>query len=267
VIREFIVSKEDYAPGLFNWLRYQWHVEWQRSMVYPNLLGPILEKQIGRDGVAIDVGANKGLFTRYLAKFFERVHAVEPIEHLARRLEAMAMRGVSVHHCALGDIDGDVMIRTPIDEAGRPVDALTTASQENAFELFGHHRFAERKVPVHRLSSILKQSERVAFIKVDVEGFENAVIDGAADVLEHHRPILMIEISRAHNACYQDMLNMLQGLAYCGYTMTPNSLRAHMDQDIADQPMSIAVASDKKPFWDFIFIPEEKKSEFSKYLN
>jgi FkbM family methyltransferase len=43
-------------------------------------------------------------------------------------------------------------------------------------------------------------TEPVGFIKIDVEGHEIAVFEGAQRMLNEHKPILLIESERRHNA-------------------------------------------------------------------
>ena len=257
MIREFIVSHEDMAPRLFNWARYFKHVVVGRSMTYPDILGPMFEKMGARELHAIDVGANAGIFTRYLSKYFARTHAIEPIPHLARRLEYMPRARVSVYNCALGAGDGEITMRTPLDARGKRMDALTTASPDNNFELFGHNGTVETVVKQHRLSSLIGADAKVGFIKIDVEGFENQVIEGALEMLARDRPVLLIEISRTHNPNYLALLEHLVSLGYHGYVISNTGFTEGVEKAIRDQPDSMEHENvdAPEPQWDFIFFP------------
>ena len=46
-IREFILSYEDHAPVLFNWLRYLHHVSLKGNIVYPSVTKKIFKRVDG----------------------------------------------------------------------------------------------------------------------------------------------------------------------------------------------------------------------------
>ena len=60
--------------------------------------------------------------------------------------------------------------------------------------------------------------EDVAFIKIDVEGHEEAVLAGAGETLSRSKPVLLIEIEERHNPGGLDRIaNRLSELDYSGY--------------------------------------------------
>jgi Methyltransferase FkbM domain len=57
---------------------------------------------------------------------------------------------------------------------------------------------ATEQVRTARLDSIIR--EPVAFVKIDVEGHELSVLNGAVGVLEQSRPIFLVESEERHRA-------------------------------------------------------------------
>lgn len=267
MLRQFVVSKEDYAPALYNWARYFNHVVLRRSVTYPDILGPIFAMIGSKNLEAVDVGANVGVFTRYLSRHFAKTHAIEPVPHLARRLRSIAPSKVEVYNCALGSEDGEILIRTPLDASGRRMDALTTAAAQNNFDLFGHSGTIETKVEQHRLGTLLEKAGKIGFIKIDVEGFENEVIKGALATLQRHRPLLMIEISKTHNPSYEQLLFELSNAHYFGMSITQRGVSDRVVADIAAQPSDIRhrTESGDEPQWDFFFVPRESTDRFAQW--
>ncbi|WP_268251869.1 FkbM family methyltransferase [Streptomyces massasporeus] len=75
-------------------------------------------------------------------------------------------------------------------------------------------------MPVRTLDQLARESgtERLAFVKADVEGTELAVLKGGSATLRRHRPTLLLEIERRHPAKYgvhpADVLRHLRGFGY-----------------------------------------------------
>lgn len=257
MIRQFIMSMEDDIPVLFNWGRYFKHVVINKAVTYPLVLGPIFSQIGSSDLAAIDVGANVGVFTRYLSRQFGEVHAIEPIPHLAKRLRTVAPKKVTVHNCAVGAENGEITIRTPLDAVGGRMDALSTAAGQNNFELFGHNGSIETLVQQHRLSTLVTSERRIGFVKIDVEGFENEVLHGSAELINRHQPLLLIEIGQVHNSNFMDTLELIKGMGYIGFSISNTGLTDDVENSIRTQPIDLKGVPQSKWHgqWDFLFIP------------
>ncbi|MEQ1710230.1 MAG: FkbM family methyltransferase [Hyphomicrobium sp.] len=263
-LRGFVTSHEDKVPGLFNQLRYLLHVKARGHVVYPQLTKALFEI-IGATGKqAVDVGANVGIFTRYLSYHFAKVHAIEPLPDLAMRLNHINSRKVIVHQCAVGSADGEITIRTPLARDGRPMHALTTASAKNDLKLFDSFGMKEVVVPQRRLSNILAGRGDVAFVKIDVEGFEQEAMVGAREMIESNRPVLLIEIGRAHNPEYKCFLQLLNDLGYAAFSVRKHGLTDDVLACIEAQPVAqgaVEIDQDADIF-DFMFLPKEQLGRF-----
>ena len=152
--------------------------------------------QLVRQGsVAIDVGANVGLWTVNLAKAVGpagRVLAFEPIPATFRILEQIvedvvgAQVSVLCDCVAVSDRHGTALMEVPRDGRRMPNHHLARLTSNGS----------GTEVPVSTLDSLLKDVRgRIGFIKIDTEGHELAVIKGADTTLREHRPILCIEVS------------------------------------------------------------------------
>ncbi|HUP04569.1 MAG TPA: FkbM family methyltransferase, partial [Bryobacteraceae bacterium] len=134
--------------------------------------------------VAIDGGANVGAFTVELAALGYEVHAFEPIpETYGRLLENLAINPdlqsrVRSHNSALGDQDGAIVHMTL--PGNSPSTPHVTQPGEHGGTL---------QVPATTIDSYAsaKHIDRIAFLKLDVEGFEPAVLRGASRMLNERR--------------------------------------------------------------------------------
>jgi FkbM family methyltransferase len=138
--------------------------------------------------VAIDVGANIGNHSLFLADLFARVIAFEP-NPLARSLleiniELNGIENVEVRPVGLSDQNGTATLEFDPRNLGAA----------SSTELRGTAAIARRTtIDLVIGDEAIESSEAVAFIKVDVEGAEEAVLKGLERTMRTHAPIVMIE--------------------------------------------------------------------------
>ena len=130
----------------------------------------VVERMIRPGDTVIDVGANVGFYTLLFARLVGStgtVHAFEPVmaDALELNLELNGYRQVTVHRAAAGAENGFVRLSNP-----RP-----RASSGNWRRSDGANGF---EVPQVTLDQYV--NERVAFVKIDVEGMEADVLAGLA---------------------------------------------------------------------------------------
>ena len=141
--------------------------------------------------IAIDIGANIGLWTKPLCEKFRFVWAFEPSrenwEHCHKNLEGI--KNYQLEQVALSDKQaedvklystsdscGDLRI-TPIGENAKVVDTVDMMMLDNYY---------------HELMP--KYAGKVGFIKIDVQQHEKEVLLGARRILEEHSPVICIEL-------------------------------------------------------------------------
>lgn len=171
----------------------------------PELLG--LGAFVRRGDEVIDVGAALGMYTVPLAAIVGRTGRVWSFEPQRRGIFTVRLLRVLTgpHHgrvsrLALGPHDGRSTIVVPY---------------HNGFPIFGHGHVEEgagteagRQHKSHAPMSTIdawcaKNSVGpVSFIKVDVEGFEPLVVEGAVATIDRDRPTLLLEIEDRHLARY-----------------------------------------------------------------
>lgn len=131
--------------------------------------------------LAVDIGAHVGLWTRDLAFHFKKVIAFEPVPEFRKLLQinTTMCKNIEIQPFALGNKKGTVSmtvdpyntghthVRTTLEKMSNVVAQLTTLDE---FELKG-----------------------VNFIKIDCEGYEMNVLEGAKETLLRCKPIVVIE--------------------------------------------------------------------------
>jgi FkbM family methyltransferase len=137
--------------------------------------------------IVIDVGANDGRYAQTLRRlgYGHRIVSFEPLSEPFARLSAAAEHDTEwdVLRCAVGDDDGEIVIHVAGNDALSSsvlpmLDAHRDAAPTSAY-------VTDETVPIHRLDGLLgdQVEGRRCFLKMDVQGFERAVLDGAADLL------------------------------------------------------------------------------------
>jgi len=152
--------------------------------------------QILKPGMTVlDVGANEGLYTLFSARRVGaagRVVAFEPSSRerskLQRNVRRNRLGNVTVVPCAVGSSEGTaaLQIAAGVHSGHNTLGALV---YDDAPAVGVEH------VPVERLDTLIERLgvATVDVIKIDVEGAELHVLEGARRTLAAHRPILMVE--------------------------------------------------------------------------
>lgn len=149
---------------------------------------------------AIDVGANVGLYSYELTRHFARVESFEPNPHCNRVIRASRRHNLTLHDVALSNREGSSTLTVPLI-AGQPATALGSLDRRVSAgtEIGPHHADGMEDVPVKLRTLDSFGFQEVDLIKIDVEGHELEVIEGATETITRCRPTLMIEIEQRHH--------------------------------------------------------------------
>ncbi len=145
--------------------------------------------------VSIDVGASAGGYTVHLLNHSTKCYAFEALpdssSYLSRRLTTRPHPRLRVETVALSDRTGKADLKVMRADTGR-----STLEVENPVERAGAIEMLT--VTTRRLDDYADTMEPVGCIKIDVEGHEEAVLHGAANILRRDHPSLIIEIEERH---------------------------------------------------------------------
>lgn len=146
-------------------------------------------RRYARPGVALDVGANIGLWSYAMAKcgMFSRVIAFEPNPTVIKDLSNAGLPGVSIVQKAVSNVAASALLRIP-RTAGQVLTGW--ASLESRIDV-ETTQFDEVLVDTLRLDDM--NLTGIGLIKIDVEGHELQVLEGARRMLRESRPVCVIE--------------------------------------------------------------------------
>jgi FkbM family methyltransferase len=188
------VPRSNYAGGALASLRANPNVRRLKGRVRglmgrrsgEDSLRMLLAFTLAPDANCIDVGAHQGDVLRDMLRLAPqgRHIAYEPLPQLADALAA-EFPHVDVRKAALSDRAGEtsfVHVRSNPSYSG---------FREREYP--GTEQLEQITVRTERLDDVLPDGYSPAFIKVDVEGAELEVFQGAAETLARHRPVVYFE--------------------------------------------------------------------------
>jgi len=200
----------------------QHRLYWLRPpLLWEGFMLGALQRFIRKGDVVYDIGANIGLYSRFMVQRFgaSHVYAFEPMEN-NRSLFAENLRiagctsTVSIIPCAVSNEDGtcDFQIDDLTSNSGT-LDAVTHGAASQSRAQYGLPP-ATVRVRVARLDTLVETQElpKPDVIKLDVEGAEALALQGAKSLLSRHRPRLVIELHGADVA--RQVLQVLWSVGY-----------------------------------------------------
>lgn len=230
------------APGRWVYLRAYWTYKslWEADVEY-------LRRFVAPSSWIVDVGANVGFFTHRFCGWVKdggRVLAFEPEEENYLALQDMSRRlgheGVLLARRSLL-ADRDAMLHLELNP-DNPAD----------------HRIGDSGVPTPatRLDTMMRELgwPPVGLIKIDVQGAECMVLEGARETLARSQPALFIEVDdralRRFGATARSLQLLLRTAGYQMFQARALGLEKPIDS--SDAQTIIA----KLGYADFVFLPK-----------
>tara|TARA_R100000734_G_scaffold1076_1_gene1138 strand:- start:1625 stop:2317 length:693 start_codon:yes stop_codon:yes gene_type:complete len=192
----------------------------QKGKIWERKLYNIYSELLHDNMIAIDIGAYIGTHTLPMSKFCEKVYAFEANTIIASYLLTNKIKNnidnVTVFAAALSN-KNDTSTFYKRDDG--------TSRISNSREIKG----TKETLYTHTLSEfILPQDvERIKLIKIDVEGHEFEVLEGAKEIIEKSRPCILIEVFKhklknLNEWCSKNNYN-IESLLGEDYYLTPSS--------------------------------------------
>jgi len=190
-------DKRIFVPDCDDW--YKWGADYEQKE-YDEVI-----QYIPKFGVALDIGAHVGIWSRRLAEKFKTVVAFEPVpDHIEcwqKNMDNFVKENSewgnysTLHKIALGHENGTSTMRVPnttnTGMASLVHEIYNTKTHERWVQP-GWDKFPDIEVKTKTLDSY--EFDRIDFIKMDVEWFELRVLQGAEQTIKKHRPVMYIEM-------------------------------------------------------------------------
>jgi len=199
---------------------------------------------------SVDGGANKGVYTYWLEQLSRHVYAYEPNPKMFKTLKAGTGPKATVNFAALSDQAGEFALRIPKTARGKYSNQGASLNHDKVGDSYGEVMVQTRKLDDEGLTNI-------GFLKIDVEGHEMAVLDGALETIKRDRPTLLIEMEQQHTGrAIEDDLKRVTDLGYRLLFLHKGVLNSG-DAFDGDKHHRKALTPQDYVF-NFIFVPKER---------
>lgn len=201
----------------------------------------ILNQHVKPGDTVIDVGANMGFISGIASKLVGQngqVHSFEPSPIVYGKLMGVirenAFANITPYNLGCGDVPGEMMLASPTESSGN----ATLTSPESATG-------ARQRVQIVRLDDFFAESlERLDFIKIDTEGFEDHVLVGATRLIDAYQPTIYIELAAEYRDSSQRSIQWLRDHGYV-FEVEPDLSSAHNGDNFIASHSSKVQASSK----------------------
>ena len=167
----------------------------------------------------VEIGANIGYYAMMEAKRVKQVYAIEPgpsnYQQLLSNVKLNKYTNIESFPLAIGDHNGSMGF-----EIAKACNWSRIAVDETTEDV---------KVQMQTLDSFVRDHKiaHVDYLRMDVEGYEFAIIQGARKTIERDRPDMFIEVHRDRLADYgHSQLDFMEMMANYGYYIRKSYISA-----------------------------------------
>ena len=210
----------------------------------------LLKKFIKPGSDTIDVGVYRGVYSYEMAKYSNKVHSFEPnpiiFNYINKNLKKI-VKNIVLYNYALSNKNGIYDLKVPIRNSNYNKENFeeyykmgrATIHDKNNFDKFEKFQINTKKIDEFNFNN------KISFIKIDVEGHELEVIEGAKFTIKNNKPILLVEIEEKYSK--KNVIESINFINTHGYKAFYYNNKALKD---------ISKLNNFELFNNFIFIPQ-----------
>lgn len=171
-------------------------IAFSKNAQYDKLTKKIIKQVCKPDSVCIDIGCHEGSILEMMidAAPNAKHYAFEPIEELYRTLKVKFHTHAKIHCLALSNkrsIENFNLVLTDMAYSGL---------LKRAYD--GKEKDASIFVNTDLLDNIIQPDKKITLIKIDVEGAELWVLQGAIKTIQSSQPLILFEFGKAGASAY-----------------------------------------------------------------
>ena len=180
-----------------------------------------LSNIVDQSKASIDIGVYRGVYSYYLCQNSNFVYAFEANPLLIDKLNKgfLKYKNIRNENLAVSSSQGNTNLKIPYrNESINYSDyeelyqlGTATVHQENNLSNTKFHSFEVKKINL----DAYKFDHKIGFIKIDVEGHELDIINGAKKLIIENKPNLLVEIEERHTGIPNiEVINEIIKLGY-----------------------------------------------------
>ena len=182
----------------------------------------ILDKIVNKDLESVDVGVYRGVYSYKLSKISKHVHSIEPnpliFPYLERNLKKI-INNITLYNYAASDKDSETQLKiakrfNTINSKNFEEKYKLGSATMHIFNNLNDEDYENYTIQTKKLDDLLK-NKKIGFIKIDVEGHEKNVLNGASELLKKNKPTLLVEIEEKHSK--ENVINTINYINEFGY--------------------------------------------------
>ena len=187
---------------------YFLHIDITRNQQYDRQTHLVMKRLIGKNTNCIDIGCHKGEMLEIILKLSPngQHYAFEPIPYLNLNLKKkFSSHNIHISNIALSNVKGTSTFN-------HVKNAPAFSGLKKRIYTVKHPEIEELKVDTDLLDNILPQEYHAHFIKIDVEGAEYPVLQGAKNTLLKYTPTIIFEFGLGGSDFYGTTPEMIFNL-------------------------------------------------------
>tara|TARA_Y100000992_G_C21240471_1_gene480452 strand:- start:635 stop:1390 length:756 start_codon:yes stop_codon:yes gene_type:complete len=184
---------------------------------------------------SLDIGVYRGVYSYEMSKYSKIVHSFEPnpiiFNDLKKNLKKI-IPNMNLYNFALSNKNENLSLKVPIRNSNVSKEnyeeyykmGKASIHDNNIFDEYEKFKINSKKI------DDLKFDNLISFIKIDVEGHEEQVIDGAIQTIKKHKPIMLVEIVEKYTGKnVSKTINFINSLGYKSYYFDNKALKKTQD--------------------------------------
>ena len=184
---------KDYARRVLGAL----HLDLTKNLKYDRLTKLLMAKYLKRNSNCIDVGCHKGEMLNLMLRYAPQGthYAFEPIPEMFTNLIEEYNKNCRIFPYALAEKDGETTFNYVKN-------APAYSGIKKRKYAVAHPDIEEITVQLKRLDEVIPASEKIDFIKIDVEGAELGVLKGGVETIIRNKPFIVFEFGLGASEYY-----------------------------------------------------------------
>ncbi len=189
--------------GLYEKTNLEFFIEWIKSNC-PSFL----------DGTVLDIGANIGNHSVFFSNYFNKVISFEPHPKIFKilNLNTEDKKNIEIHNFGLSNINGNnFMVENNLNMGGSRI----TNNKKNI----------DLSVALKKLDDFGKEYKNITLLKIDAEGHELEVLEGAVNIINRNKPIIIFEQQKSDFIDGStSIINFLRSINYSSFGIIEKGL-------------------------------------------